>query len=116
MFWPLLAIFRRKTTISGSYFTYSGCVAEPKKKKQNKSKCIFQLTQLVQPHYAPGVDSASNSNEYQAVKGGRPALNAKNLTAILESIVKNSCIQPFVFPYPAGVSSLELCTPKVVGV
>jgi hypothetical protein len=36
---------------------------------------IFQLTQSFQPHYGPGVDSASNRNEYQesscGVKGGR---------------------------------------------
>jgi hypothetical protein len=36
---------------------------------------IFQLTSTFQPHYGPGVDSASNRNEYQksswGVKGGR---------------------------------------------
>jgi hypothetical protein len=35
---------------------------------------IFQLTQSLQPHYGPGVDSASNRNEYQesfwGLKGG----------------------------------------------
>jgi hypothetical protein len=25
---------------------------------------LFQLTQCFQPHYGPGVDSGSNSNEY----------------------------------------------------
>jgi hypothetical protein len=38
--------------------------------------------------YAPGVDSASNRDEYQesswGVKGGRPARKADNLTAICE--------------------------------
>jgi hypothetical protein len=36
---------------------------------------FFQSTQSFQPHYGPGVDSASNRNEYQesprGVKGGR---------------------------------------------
>jgi hypothetical protein len=36
---------------------------------------IFQLTYSFQPYYGPGVDSASNRNEYQEssweVKGGR---------------------------------------------
>jgi hypothetical protein len=43
-----------------------------------------------QPHYGPGVDSASNRNEYQepfwGVKGGRRG-KADNLTAICEPIV-----------------------------
>jgi hypothetical protein len=44
------------------------------------------------PHYGPGVDSASNRNEYQeesslGIKLGRPALKADNLTAICEPIV-----------------------------
>jgi hypothetical protein len=37
-----------------------------------------------QPHYGPGVDSASNRNEYQEE---RPARKADNLTAICEPIV-----------------------------
>jgi hypothetical protein len=41
-------------------------------------------------HYDPGVDSASNRNEYQesswGVKGGQPACKA-DLTAIYELIV-----------------------------
>jgi hypothetical protein len=44
-----------------------------------------------QPHYGPGVDSASNRNEYppRKVPGGkgRPARKADNLTAICEPIV-----------------------------
>jgi hypothetical protein len=36
---------------------------------------IFQFTESFQPHYGPGLDSASNRNEYQesswGVKGGR---------------------------------------------
>jgi hypothetical protein len=31
---------------------------------------FFQFTQSFQPHYAPGVDSASNRNEYQNLPGG----------------------------------------------
>jgi hypothetical protein len=41
--------------------------------------------------YGPGIDSASNRNEYQeyfwAVKGGRPARKADNHTAICVLIV-----------------------------
>jgi hypothetical protein len=43
-----------------------------------------------QPHYGPGVDSASNRNEYQEPSWGgegRPAPKADNLTAICEPIV-----------------------------
>jgi hypothetical protein len=51
---------------------------------------FFQFTQSFQPHYGPGVDSASNRNEYQesswGVKG-RPAHKADKLTAICEPIV-----------------------------
>jgi hypothetical protein len=40
---------------------------------------------------APGVNSASNRNEYQessyGIKGGRPARKADNLTAICEPTV-----------------------------
>jgi hypothetical protein len=43
-----------------------------------------------QPHYGPGVDSATNRNEYQESSGGgkvRPVRKADNLTAICELIV-----------------------------
>jgi hypothetical protein len=43
-----------------------------------------------QPHYGPGVDSASNRNEYQEHSWGdkgRPARKVDNLTAICEPIV-----------------------------
>jgi hypothetical protein len=45
--------------------------------------------QSFQPHYGPGVDSASNRNEYQESSWGegRPARRADNLTAICEPIV-----------------------------
>jgi hypothetical protein len=46
--------------------------------------------QSFQPHYGPGVDSASNRNEYQESSLGgkkRPARRADNLTAIFEPIV-----------------------------
>jgi hypothetical protein len=39
------------------------------------------------PHYGPGVDSASNRNEYQEFSLGRPAHKADNLTAICKQIV-----------------------------
>jgi hypothetical protein len=41
-------------------------------------------------HYGPGVDSASNGNEYQepSLGGkGRPARKAENFTAICEATV-----------------------------
>jgi hypothetical protein len=50
---------------------------------------LFQLTESFQPQYGPGVDSASNRNEYQESScggKGRPARNAENLTAIYEPI------------------------------
>jgi hypothetical protein len=58
-----------------------------------RSLDFFQLTQSFQPHYDPGVDSASNRNEYQEyswniVGGiGRPARRADNLPANSEPIV-----------------------------
>jgi hypothetical protein len=44
---------------------------------------------LIQPHYGPGVDSASVRNEYQEFSWGegRPAPKANSLTAICEPIV-----------------------------
>jgi hypothetical protein len=46
---------------------------------------FFQLTQSFQQHFVPGVNSASNRNEYQesswGVKG-LPARKADNLTTI----------------------------------
>jgi hypothetical protein len=52
---------------------------------------IFQLTNPSKPHYGPGVDPASNRNEYQESSWwskGRPARKANNLTAIYEPIVQ----------------------------
>jgi hypothetical protein len=52
----------------------------------------FSVDIIFHPHCDPGVDSASNRNEYQesswggGVKG-RPACRADNLTAICEPIV-----------------------------
>jgi hypothetical protein len=49
----------------------------------------FQLTESIQPHYDPGVDSASNRNEYLEsfwVGKGRLARKADNLTAICKAI------------------------------
>jgi hypothetical protein len=47
---------------------------------------IFQLTLSFQPHYGPGVDAASNRNEYQELSW-RPVQKAENLTAICEPTV-----------------------------
>jgi hypothetical protein len=58
-----------------------------------RSLDYFQFTYSFQPHYGPGVDSASIRNEYQEyswnVLGskGRPARKADNLIAIYEPIV-----------------------------
>jgi hypothetical protein len=37
---------------------------------------IFQLTQSFQTHYGPGVDSASNRNEYQESSSEQTAAGA----------------------------------------
>jgi hypothetical protein len=49
----------------------------------------FSIDTIFQPHYSPGVDSASDRNEYQEFSGGkgRPARKADNLTANCEPIV-----------------------------
>jgi hypothetical protein len=50
----------------------------------------FLLTQSLQPQYGPGVDLASNRNEYQESSWGgkgRPARKTDNLPAICEPIV-----------------------------
>jgi hypothetical protein len=53
---------------------------------------FFQFTSSFQPHYGPGVDSASNKCEYQEFSWGgggakaRPKRKADNLTAICKLI------------------------------
>jgi hypothetical protein len=50
----------------------------------------FSVDLIFQPHYGPGVDSASNRNENQEIFLGykeRLARNADNLSAIYESSV-----------------------------
>jgi hypothetical protein len=50
----------------------------------------FLIDPILQPHYGPGVDSASNRNEYQKSSWElkeRPERKADNLTAICEAIV-----------------------------
>jgi hypothetical protein len=51
---------------------------------------IFSIDLSFQPHYGPGVDSASNrkKNQESSLGGkGRPACEADDLTAICEPIV-----------------------------
>jgi hypothetical protein len=54
---------------------------------------FFQFTPSSLPHSVPGVDSASNRNEYQEyscdILGGKrwPARKVDNLTALYEPIV-----------------------------
>jgi hypothetical protein len=51
---------------------------------------FFRFKWSFQPHYGPGVDSASNKNEYQESSWGgkgRPVRMADNLTDICEPIV-----------------------------
>jgi hypothetical protein len=45
----------------------------------------FTFDLIFQPHYGPGVDSASNRNEYQEP----PARKADNLTASCEPLSRN---------------------------
>jgi hypothetical protein len=58
-----------------------------------RSRVRFRMRSLdfaFQPHYGPGVDSASNRNGYpRDLPGGkeRPACKADNLTAICKPIV-----------------------------
>jgi hypothetical protein len=53
---------------------------------------FFQFTYSFQPHYGPGVDSASNINENQKQKimflesRARPVRRAEKITAICEPI------------------------------
>jgi hypothetical protein len=52
---------------------------------------FFSITKSFQPHYGPGVDSASNGNDYKRIYLGRgkarPAHKSDNLFAICEPIV-----------------------------
>jgi hypothetical protein len=51
---------------------------------------FFQFSKSFQPHYGPGVDSASNRNEYQKMFIGSkewPARKADDFAAIYEQIV-----------------------------
>jgi hypothetical protein len=50
---------------------------------------FFRFTQSFQPHYEPGIDSASKINEYQNLLGSkaRPARKGDILTVICEPIV-----------------------------
>jgi hypothetical protein len=55
-----------------------------------RSLDFLKFTSSFQPHYGPGVDSASNRNQYsESLWGGKgqPARKADNLTVICEPIV-----------------------------
>jgi hypothetical protein len=61
-----------------------------------------------QPHYGPGVNSASNRNEYQEPSWGgkgRPARKADNLTAVCEPIVLDT-VGPSTSHNPMGLHGL----------
>jgi hypothetical protein len=51
---------------------------------------LFQLTQSFQPHYDPGVDSASNRNEYQKSSSGVKGDWRVRLTTSLPSVSRLS--------------------------
>jgi hypothetical protein len=57
--------------------------------RARRSRVRFPMRPIFQPHYGPGVDSASNRNEYQESSWGkgRPAHKADNLTTTCEPIV-----------------------------
>jgi hypothetical protein len=68
-----------------------------------------------QPHYGPGVDSASNRNEYQEPSWGgkgQPARKADNLTAICEQLSRYcgtlNVSQPYGPPWPGTGIALPL--------
>jgi hypothetical protein len=50
---------------------------------------VFLIGLSIQPHYGPGVISASNRNEYQGSSWGESAVGAKglNLTVFCEPII-----------------------------
>jgi hypothetical protein len=54
---------------------------------------FIQLTYSFQLHYVPGLDPASNRNEYQDFSWVKeqPARNADNLTTVCESTVQTKC-------------------------
>jgi hypothetical protein len=58
---------------------------------------FFHFTQSFQPHYGPGVNSASNRNEYQGSSWGgkgRPVLKADILIAICDLSVRRMWNSP----------------------
>jgi hypothetical protein len=59
-------------------------------------RCIFfQLTRYFQPHYVPGVDSASNRNEYQESSWGVKSGRRVSLTTLWASTA--CCRDSFTF-------------------
>jgi hypothetical protein len=51
---------------------------------------FFQLTESFQPHYGPGVDSASNRNQYQEYSWGVKGVRSVRLTALPPSVSRLS--------------------------
>jgi hypothetical protein len=66
---------------------------------------FFQIAQSFQPHYGPGVDSASNRNEYQEFSLGVKGGSHIGLTTLLPSVSRLSrrC-GSFDIPQPCGPS------------
>jgi hypothetical protein len=72
---PFLLYVKHQHRTRGSVVVEALCYKPKGRGIESRKGGFIQLTKSFQPHYGPGVDSASNRNEYQEssweVKGGR---------------------------------------------